>query len=152
MTLRGVRSAYAAGGRWSTLRLSLHNGARTVCGQLEPVLVYGARNRTLRPDAVRLETRLDGHWRAVPLNAALGELAGAVGPAGGLRLRPGQTATLTVRMRLARGAPHGEWLSLAVAYGPTRHRGTTVTWPVGVTDPAYFRVVAAHARGRGRTA
>ncbi|WP_042365124.1 hypothetical protein [Streptacidiphilus neutrinimicus] len=145
VTLRGVRSAYSAGGRWSTLRLTLHNGTRTGCGQLKPVLVYGARDRTLRVDAVRLETRLDGHWRAVPLSAALGELAAAVGPAGGLWLRAGQTTTLTVRMRVARSAPHGEWLSLAVAYAPLRRRGTTVSWPVGVTNPSYFRVVASHA-------
>lgn len=144
VTLRGVRSAYAAGGRWSTLRLSLRNGTRAVCGQLRPVLVYGARDRTLRVDAVQLQTRIGGHWRSVTLNAALGELAGSVGPTGGLRLRPQGTATLTVRMRLARGAPRGEWLSLAVAYAPLQNKGTTVTWPVGVTDPAYFRVVSRH--------
>jgi hypothetical protein len=143
VTLTGVRSAYAAGGRWSTLRLTLHNGTHRVCGRLKPVLVYGARGRTLRADAVRLQTRLGGRWRTVPLSAALGELAGAVGPAGGLRLHPGETRSLTVRMRLARGAPHGQWLSLAVAYAPLQHKGTTVTWPVGVTDPAYFRVVPA---------
>ncbi|WP_152627408.1 hypothetical protein [Streptacidiphilus melanogenes] len=148
MTLRGVRSVYAAGGRWSTLRLTVHNGTRTVCRRLRPVLVYGARNRTLRVDAVRLETRLGGHWRAVPLSAALGELTGAVGPAAGLRLHSGQTTTLTLRMRLARGAPHGEWLSLAVAYAPVPHQGTTVIWPVGVTNPAYFRVVPKRPAAR----
>lgn len=150
VTLAGVRSAYAAGGRWSTLRLTLHNGTRTVCGRLKPVLVYGARNKTLRANAVRLETRLGGHWHVVPLTAELGELAGAVGPAGGLRLHPGQSTSLTVRMRLARGAPRGEWLSLAVAYAPLQQKGTTVVWPVGVADPAYFRVVRAHARARTR--
>ena len=147
VTLSGVRSAYAAGGRWSTLRLSLRNGTRAVCGQLKPVLVYGARNRTLRVDAVRLQTRIGGHWRTVTMNAALGELAGAVGPADGLRLRSQETATLTVRMRLARSAPRGEWLSLAVAYAPLQSKGTTVTWPVGVTDPAYFRVVGGRGSG-----
>ncbi|RAG86266.1 hypothetical protein DN069_07335 [Streptacidiphilus pinicola] len=148
VTLRGVRSAYAAGGRWSTLRLSLHNGTRAVCGQLRPVLVYGARNRTLRPDAVRLQTRIGGHWRSVTLNAALGELAGTVGPTNGLRLAPGRTVMLTVRMRLAAGAPRGEWLSLAVAYAPLQSKGTTVTWPVGVTNPAYFRVVGGRGAAR----
>ncbi|WP_143094125.1 hypothetical protein [Streptacidiphilus jiangxiensis] len=142
VTLSGVRTAYRAGGSWSQLRMTLHNRTRAVCAQLSPVLVYGARNRTLRAGAVGLETRLGGRWRPVALNAALGELAGAVGPAGGLRLQPGGTVTLTVRMRLARSAPRGEWLSLAVAYAPLQSKGTTVSWPVGVTDPAYFRVVA----------
>jgi hypothetical protein len=121
--------------------MTLHNTTRAVCAQLDPVLVYGARSRTLRGGAVRLETRRGGRWEAVPLKAALGELAGAVGPAGGLRLHPGETVTLTVRMRVARTAPRGEWLSLAVAYAPLQSKGTTVSWPVGVTNPAYFRVV-----------
>jgi hypothetical protein len=155
VALTGVRAAYVAGGRWSTLRLTLHNSTRTVCAQLKPVLVYGARNRTLRVDAVRLERWLAGHWRRVTLNAALGELAAAVGPAGGLRLHPGETRTLTVRMRVARSAPRGEWLSLAVVYAPLQNKGTTVIWPVGVTNPAYFRVVssrtAVRTTGRPRT-
>jgi hypothetical protein len=148
VTLTGVFSAYTAGGRWSTLRLTLHNRTRTVCGQLKPVLVYGARDRTLRVDAVRLESRRGGQWRVVPLSAALGELVGAVGPTTGLRLQPGQTTTLTLRMRVTRGAPHGEWLTLAVAYAPVRQKGSTAVWPVGVTSPSYFRVVPAHSRAR----
>jgi hypothetical protein len=145
VTLTGVRSAYPPGGGWSTLRLTLHNRTRAVCAQLDPVLVYGARGRTLKAGAVRLETRLGGRWRPVALHAALGELVGGVGPAPGLRLLPGESRTLTVRMRLVRTAPHGEWLALAVAYAPMQHKGTTVDWPVAVTDPAYFRVGPATA-------
>jgi hypothetical protein len=151
VTLTGVRTAYAADGRWSTLRVTLHNRTRTVCGGLKPVLVYAARDKTLHVDALRLESlesRRGGHWRVVPLTAALGELVGAVGPTTGLRLQPGQTTTLTVRMWLTGSAPHGEWLTLAVAYAPVRQKSSTVTWPVGASNPSYFRVVAAHARAR----
>ncbi|MEZ0066062.1 hypothetical protein ABIA32_002071 [Streptacidiphilus sp. MAP12-20] len=140
VTLSGVRAAYAAGGGWSTLRLTVRNRTRSVCGQLKPVLVYGARDRTLRVDAVRLESRRGGRWQRVNLDAALGELAGQIGPSRGLSLRPGESVTLQVRMRLSRSAPHGEWLSLAVAYAPMQTKGTTVAWPVGVTNPSYFRV------------
>jgi hypothetical protein len=51
-------------------------------------------------------------------------------------------------MRLARGAPRGEWLALAVVYTSAQRKGSTVDWPVGVTNPSYFRVVAAHTRAR----
>lgn len=148
VALTGVRPGYVRGGGWSTLRLTLRNRTRTVCGRVEPVLVYGARSHTLRVGAVRLETLWAGRWRAVDVDAALGELAGEVGPRAGLRLRPGATVALTLRMRLARSAPTGDWLSLAVAYAPLRTKQgkgpsavtTTQAWPVGVTDPLYFRV------------
>ncbi|MEY9871827.1 hypothetical protein ABH931_001300 [Streptacidiphilus sp. MAP12-33] len=148
VTLGGVRSAYPVGGPWTSMRLTLRNRTRAVCGRLDPVLVYGARNRTLRRDAVRLETLTGNRWRAVPLRTALGELTGAVGPAQGLRLRPGASVTLTVRMRFTRSAPRGQWLSLAVAYAPMEAKGTSVDWPVGVTNPAYFRVVPARRTHR----
>jgi hypothetical protein len=153
VTLTGVRRGYVRGGGWSTLRLTLHNRTRSACGQLKPVLVYGARSRTLRVDALRLETRLAGRWRSVGVDAALGELAGEVGPRSGLSLRPGATAALTLRMRLTRSAPTGDWLSLAVAYAPLQTKpakgapsgSTTQAWPVGVTNPLYFRVTGRPA-------
>ncbi|MBF9067572.1 hypothetical protein [Streptacidiphilus fuscans] len=157
VTLTGVRRGYVRGGGWATLRLTLHNRTRTVCGQLKPVLVYGARSRSLRVDALRLETRLSGRWRSVGVDAALGELAGEVGPRSGLSLRPGATAALTLRMRLTRSAPTGDWLSLAVAYAPLQTKpgkgapsGTTQAWPVGVTNPLYFRVTGIVAGGHSR--
>ncbi|WP_157597480.1 hypothetical protein [Streptacidiphilus rugosus] len=140
VTLSGVHGAYRAGGGWTTLRLTVRNRTGAVCAQVRPVLVYGARGRTLRANALRLESLRGGHWHRVDLDPALGQLAGRVGPSAGLRLRAGESATLQVRMRVTRAAPHGEWLSLAVAYAPMQSKGTTVSWPVGVTNPSYFRV------------
>jgi hypothetical protein len=139
VTLRGVGSGYREGGVWSTLRLGNRNRSGAACRQLRPVLVYGAQGRTLRPGAVHLETLRGGHWHRVGLTAALGELLGEVGSHGGLRLGTGEEVTLTLRMRLTGQAPSGGWLTLAVAYVPMVTKGSTVAWPVEVTEPTYFR-------------
>ncbi|MEY9963154.1 hypothetical protein ABIA33_001187 [Streptacidiphilus sp. MAP12-16] len=148
LTLRfkGLHGVYRAGGQWSRFRLTVRTRAGQSCAGVRPVVVFGARNRTLRRGDVRLQWRQGSGWHRVSMVAAQGSLVGQVGPGQGLTLPARSRTALPLRMRLAPGAPPGQWLTMAVGFEPVTLAGQTVPLPVGISDPHYFRVVRATER------
>ena len=165
LRLHGVRRFYREGGGWSPIRLTLRNRLGRRCAGVRPVLVFGLRAGALRHGDVRLQWRRGGGaggsgggWRTVPLRAEAAVsspeavLAGQTGPAAGLAVAAGSRAAVPMRMRIGRGAPLGQWLTMAVGFEPVVLDGQPVPLPVGISNPSLFRVVhgQGHSRGHSR--
>jgi hypothetical protein len=158
LRLHGVRRVYPAGGGWSPIRLTLRNRLGRRCAGVRPVMVFGVRAGGLRQGDVRLQWRRgSGGWRPVPLLAEQTALAraavltGQTGPSRGLAVPAGGRTAVPMRMRIGRGAPPGQWLTMAVGFEPVLLAGRPVPLPVGISDPALFRVVRAGGWARGRS-
>ena len=147
LRLHGVRHRYPAGGGWSPIRLGLRNRLGRRCAGVRPVMVFGVRGGGLRHGDVRLQWRRGpGGWQQVPLRPEAGVLAGQTGPAAGLTVPADGRAAVPMRLRIGRGAPPGQWLTMAVGFEPVLLAGQSVPLPVGISNPYLFRVV----RGTGR--
>ena len=154
LRLHGLHRVYPAGGGWSRARLGLRNRLSGPCAGVRPVMVFGARAGGLRRGDVRLQWRRGtrGGWRPVRLKAENGVLAGQVGPDAGLTVPAGGRAGVPLRLRIGRGAPLGQWLTMAVGFEPVALQGQPVPLPVGVSEPYLFRVVRGGHRPAGGSA
>ena len=157
LRLRGLHRVYPAGGRWSGFSLTVGNRLAVPCRRVAPVVVFGARSRTLHRGDVQLQWRkAAGRWHPVALLDEAGVLAGKAGPAAGIGPAPGSRTTVPLRLRFGRSAPGGQWLTMAVGFAPVRLGGQLVPLPVGVSEPYLFRVEHAvrgerHGRPAQRT-
>ncbi len=154
LQLHGLYRVYPAGGRWSGFRLSVGNRLAVPCRRIAPVVVFGARSRTLHPGDVQLQWwKAAGGWQPVGLLDEAGVLVGKVGPAAGSGLGPGGRVEVPLRLRFGRTAPGGQWLTMAVGLAPVRLGGRPVLLPAGVSEPHLFRVEYARpAQHRRRAA
>ena len=156
LSIGGLRTVYRAGGTRSEFRLRARNLTGGSCPQVLPVVVFGSQRKPLRGSDLRLQWRT-GHgrgaaWRKSPLLAEGGVLVAQLGPRRGLTLAARQSTTVPLRMRFASGAPTGQWGTIAFGYEPVQLDGETVPFPVGVSDPQFFRVrghSAHHGGGAG---
>src|SRR5581483_802953 len=133
LRLGGLAEARPAGRRWTSFTLVLRNNTALTCRQVTPVVTFASPARPLRPGDLELA--------GARLSPALGELVASLPR---LTLRPGATRTLRLRLRFARTAPPGRWITLALAERPLRDHGHLVAWPIGVSDPFYLYVLPGH--------
>ena len=148
LAFTGLRKVYRAGGSWSRFTLRARNRTGAACHGVLPVVVLGSRAAPLGQGDVRIQWRSakGTAWHRSSVVAEDGVLVALAGPGRGVTLPAKGRTALPLRMRFAGGAPTGQWVTLAIGFEPVDLAGETTAFPVGVSDPHYFRV---QRRGTG---